>query len=127
MNYMWFFIYIYVYIYSDILLQAACPDPLWTKRTVAWHSAVLCWIEHYCVLNTCTKKCTARPENFTVFFLYNTFCSVFALFMKWIINALMFTYTFLYRNYDFVITVIKYFLWSISNKLFGYVNMLEIF
>lgn len=29
MDYMWFFyIHIYVYIYSDILLQAACPDPL---------------------------------------------------------------------------------------------------
>lgn len=31
MNYMWFFIYIY----SDILLQAACPDPLGIKWTVA--------------------------------------------------------------------------------------------
>lgn len=124
MNYMWFFINIY----SDILLQAACPDPLWIKWTVAWHSAILCWIEHYCVLNTCTQKCTAN-QKILQYFLYSMFCSVFTLLWSELsMHWLMFTYTFLYRNYDFVITVIKWYsLWSISNKLFGYVNILEIF
>lgn len=61
------------------------------------------------------------------FFLYSTFCSMFPLFMKWIINALINVHLYIpvqklwfcdYSNK--MIFLVKVF----SNKLFGYVNML---
>jgi len=64
------------FIYYSILLTSCMSWPS-SKWTVAWCSAIHCWIEHYCVL-ILALKCALQGQKADIFVLYNTmFCSMF--------------------------------------------------